>query len=104
MSLCTCHTIPVLISEHASAANVLAQPLDPNNPRAVNRMIMANKGLTPKRAKSVRNPRVKKRMRYDQAKKKVASMKPVYKGGLGSASYDGEKSGISSKVVKSRTL
>lgn len=82
----------------------MSQPLDPNNPRAVNRMIMANKGLTPKRPKSVRNPRVKKRMRYDQAQKKVASMKPVYKGGLGSGSYEGEKSGISSKVVKSRSL
>ena len=87
-----------------SAALSTSQPLDPNNPRAVNRMIMANKGLTPKRPKSVRNPRVKKRMRYESAQKKVASMKPVYKGGLGSASYEGEKSGISSKVVKSRAL
>lgn len=65
---------------------------------------MANKGLTPKRPKSLRNPRVKKRMRYEQAKKKVASMKPVYKGGLGNAAYEGEKTGISSRVVKSRAL
>lgn len=85
-------------------AAIAAEVFDPNNPRAVNRMIMANKGLTPKRPKSVRNPRVKKRQRYEQAQKKVASMKPVYKGGLGSATYSGEKTGISSKVVKSRSL
>lgn len=87
----------------SSAANAGVAPLDSNNPRAVNRLIMANKGLTPKRPKSVRNPRVKKRQRYEQAQKKVASMKPVYKGGLGSAAYQGEKTGIS-KVVKSRSL
>lgn len=67
-------------------------------------MIMANKGLTPKRPKSVRNPRVKKRLKYEKAQKKVASMKPVYKGGLGNTAYEGEKSGISSRVVKSRSL
>lgn len=66
--------------------------------------MLKNRGLTPHRAKSVRNPRVKKRQRYEKAKKKVSSQKAVYKGGLAATGrYDGEKSGIS-KVVKSVRL
>ncbi|KAI0084824.1 Sas10 C-terminal domain-containing protein [Irpex rosettiformis] len=71
-----------------------------DGPRSVSRAILANKGLTPKRSKSVRNPRVKKRQRYEKAKKKVSSQKAVYKGGLAATGkYEGEKSGIS-KVIK----
>lgn len=66
--------------------------------------MLKNRGLTPHRAKSVRNPRVKKRQRYEKAKKKVSSQKAVYKGGLAATGrYDGEKSGIS-KVIKSVRL
>lgn len=73
-------------------------------PRSVSRAILKNKGLTPHRSKSVRNPRVKKRQKYEKAKKKVASQKAVYKGGLATTGrYDGEKSGIS-KVIKSVRL
>ncbi|KAI0338936.1 hypothetical protein BDW22DRAFT_1401037 [Trametopsis cervina] len=69
-------------------------------PRSVSRAIMKNRGLTPKRPKSVRNPRVKKRQRYETAKKKVSSQRAVYKGGLAATGkYEGEKSGIS-KVIK----
>lgn len=75
-----------------------------SGPRSVTRAILKNKGLTPHRSKAVRNPRVKKRQRYEQAKKKVASQKAVYKGGIGDVSrYSGEQSGIS-KVVKSVRL
>jgi U3 small nucleolar RNA-associated protein 3 len=75
-----------------------------DGPRSVSRAILANKGLTPKRGKSVRNPRVKKRQRYEKAKQKVSSQKAVYKGGLAATGrYDGEKSGIS-KVIKSVRL
>ncbi len=78
--------------------------LEPGTHRAINRQIEKNKGLAPYRPKSVRNPRVKKRQKYDKAKKKLGSMQAVYKGGLGSleGGYQGEKSGISSNVVKSR--
>jgi U3 small nucleolar RNA-associated protein 3 len=63
--------------------------------------MLKNKGLTPRRPKSVRNPRVKKRQKFEKAKKKVASQKAVYKGGIGDAGqYGGERFGIS-KVVKS---
>lgn len=74
-------------------------------PRGLTRAILANKGLTPHRPKSVRNPRVKKRLKFEKAKKKVSSQKAVYKGGLSESGgrYDGERSGIS-KVVKSVPL
>ena len=72
-----------------------------DGPRGLTRAILKNRGLTPHRSKSVRNPRVKKRQRYDQAKKKLASQRAVYKEGPRDITrYEGEKSGIS-KVVKS---
>ncbi|KZT09350.1 uncharacterized protein LAESUDRAFT_756975 [Laetiporus sulphureus 93-53] len=75
-----------------------------DGPRALTRAILKNKGLTPHRGKSVRNPRVKKRQRFEKAKKKVASQKAVYKGGIGATGvYGGEKSGIT-RVVKSIRL
>ena len=75
-----------------------------DGPRSLTRAILKNKGLTPSRSKAVRNPRVKKRQKYEQAKKKVSSQKAVYKGGLATTGrYEGEKSGIS-KVIKSRRL
>lgn len=75
-----------------------------SGPRSLTRAILANKGLTPHRSKSVRNPRVKKRQKFEKAKKKVASQKAIYKGGIGdTGKYGGEKSGIS-KVVKSIRL
>ncbi|KAF9242577.1 Sas10 C-terminal domain-containing protein [Melanogaster broomeanus] len=77
---------------------------DASGPRSITRAILKNKGLTPHRSKAVRNPRVKKRQKYEQAKKKVASQRSVYKGGIGDVSkYSGEQSGIS-KVVKSVRL
>ncbi|KAI6044821.1 hypothetical protein EDC04DRAFT_2865708 [Pisolithus marmoratus] len=64
-----------------------------SGPRSITRAILKNKGLTPQRSKSVRNPR-----------KKVSSQRAVYKGGIGDTSrYEGEKSGIS-KVAKSVPL
>jgi U3 small nucleolar RNA-associated protein 3 len=78
---------------------------DMSGPRSLTRAILANKGLTPHRAKAVRNPRVKKRQKFEKAKKKLSSMKSVFKGGLAvtGGRYEGEKSGIS-KVVKSVQL
>ncbi|EAU86259.1 hypothetical protein CC1G_03470 [Coprinopsis cinerea okayama7 len=78
---------------------------DASGPRSLTRAILKNKGLTPHRSKAVRNPRVKKRQKYEQAKKKHASQKAVYKGGVAETKgrYDGERSGIS-KVIKSTRL
>lgn len=76
------------------------------NQRSLTRAILKNKGLTPHRSKSVRNPRVKKRMKFDEAKKKVKSQKAVFSGGLAATGgqYVGETSGITSRVVKSVKL
>ncbi|PWN37388.1 uncharacterized protein FA14DRAFT_159462 [Meira miltonrushii] len=78
--------------------------LEPGEHRAINRQIEKNRGLTQRRPKTARNPRVKKRQRYEQAQKKLSSRGPVYKGGQSSlqGGYGGEKSGISTHVVKSR--
>ncbi|TYJ58368.1 hypothetical protein B9479_000914 [Cryptococcus floricola] len=74
-----------------------------DGPRTITRAIEKNRGLTPRRTKTGRNPRVKKRQAYDKAQKKVASQRSVYKGGQSAygGEYKGEKTGIT-QVVKSR--
>lgn len=75
-----------------------------DGPRSISRAILKNKGLTPRRSKSVRNPRVKKRNKFEAAQKKLRSQRAVHKPGAGDASrYEGERSGIS-RVVKSVRL
>jgi U3 small nucleolar RNA-associated protein 3 len=72
-------------------------------PRALTRAIEKNRGLTPRRSKTGRNPRVKKKLAYEKAKQKVGSQRAVFKGGQAtlSGSYSGEKTGIS-LTAKSR--
>ncbi|KZV73735.1 hypothetical protein PENSPDRAFT_749962 [Peniophora sp. CONT] len=85
----------------AARAELMDDADSADGPRGLTRAILKNRGLTPHRSKSVRNPRVKKRQKYDQAKKKLASQRAVYKEGPRDVTrYEGEKSGIS-KVVKS---
>lgn len=72
--------------------------------RKINYKIEKNKGLTPKRGKDVRNPRVKKRKQYEAKQKKLKSMKPVWQGGEPKGGYRGELSGINTGVVKSIKL
>ncbi|KAK9458580.1 Sas10 C-terminal domain-containing protein [Lipomyces oligophaga] len=67
--------------------------------RAINYQILKNKGLTPKRKKENRNPRVKRRLKYEKAQKKLASMKAVYKPPTGV--YGGELTGIKKNTTKS---
>ena len=55
--------------------------------RAIGYKIEKNKGLAPKRSKDVRNPRVKKRKKYEEKMKKLSSMRAVYKGGEGRGGY-----------------
>ncbi|KAK0520087.1 something about silencing protein 10, partial [Tilletia horrida] len=80
--------------------------LEDGEHRSLNRTIEKNRGLTPHRPKAVRNPRVKKRLKYESAKKKLSSSRPVYKGGQSSleGGYGGEKSGISEGIVRSRSF
>lgn len=82
------------------------ETLAPGDHRAIDYAIEKNKGLTTNRPKNVRNPRLKRRMRYDRAKKRLSSTRAVYKGGQSAlqGGYGGEASGISTHVVKSRKL
>ncbi|KAI0669213.1 Sas10 C-terminal domain-containing protein [Trametes maxima] len=84
--------------EASKAAERYVEEEGVDGPRSLTRAILKNKGLTPKRSKSVRNPRVKKRQKYEKAKKKVSSQKAVYKGGMDASRYSGEKTGISQTV------
>ena len=61
--------------------------------RNVQRDIMLNKGLTRKRKKIDRNPRVKKRMKFEAMEKKRRSVVKEYKQGKEKL-YKGEASGI----------
>jgi U3 small nucleolar RNA-associated protein 3 len=80
------------------------EQIGPDGKRKITYAIEKNKGLTPKRKKDVRNPRVKKRKKYDEKMKKLGSIRQVYKGGEGRGGYGGEATGIKTNVVKSIKL
>lgn len=93
---------------HALAAQQGAQVFEEetvgaDGKRKITYAIEKNKGLQPRRKKDVRNPRVKKKKKYEEKKKKLASMRPVWKGGLKGA-YAGEQTGIKANLVKSVKL
>lgn len=72
--------------------------------RKISYLIEKNKGLTPNRRKEVKNPRVKKRKKFEEKKKKLGSVRQVYKGGEGRGGYGGELTGIKKGLVKSVKL
>lgn len=78
--------------------------IGPDGKRAIGYTIQKNKGLAPKRKKEVRNPRVKKRKKYEEKKKKLSSIRKVYSGGEGKGGYGGEKSGIKKGLIRSVKL
>jgi len=80
------------------------EEVGPDGKRAITYAIQKNKGLTPHRKKDVRNPRVKKRKKFEEKKKKLGSMRPVYKGGEGRGGYGGELTGIKKGLVRSTKL
>lgn len=69
--------------------------------REVGYAIEKNKGLMPRRKKDVKNPRVKKRKKFEEKTRKLKSMKPVYAGGEGKGGYKGELTGIKKGLVRS---
>ncbi|KAK5664088.1 hypothetical protein OQA88_303 [Cercophora sp. LCS_1] len=83
---------------------VEAAELGPDGKRQITYQIQKNKGLAPKRKKEVRNPRVKKRMKFEEKQKKLKTVKAVFKGGEGRGGYQGELSGIKTGLVKSTKL
>lgn len=82
----------------------IQEEIGPDGKRAITYQIEKNKGLAPKRSKDVRNPRVKKRKKFEQKKKKLGSIRQVYKGGEGPGGYAGELTGIKKNLVKSIKL
>ena len=97
-----------LAAEQAAAANGLARiPVEEmdgdEGKRAISYAIEKNKGLHPKRKKEVRNPRVKKRKKFEEKKKRLGSIRQVYRGGE-SKGYQGELTGIKGGLVRSVKL
>jgi U3 small nucleolar RNA-associated protein 3 len=72
--------------------------------RKISYAIQKNKGMTPRRKKEVKNPRVKKKEQFKKKQTKIKSMKPTYKGGEAPGGYGGELSGIKAGLVKSVKL
>lgn len=66
--------------------------------RNVQREIIKNKGLTRRRPKKDRNPRVKKRLKYEEMQKKRRTVVKEFKEGK-QGLYKGEQSGIKTGVV-----
>ncbi|KAF4624627.1 hypothetical protein G7Y89_g13545 [Cudoniella acicularis] len=77
----------------ASALDRVPSDEDAEGKRAIGYTIQKNKGLAPKRKKDVRNPRVKKRKKFEEKKKKLGSMKAIYKGGEERGGYGGGEDG-----------
>ncbi|KAL5394284.1 hypothetical protein PMIN06_006615 [Paraphaeosphaeria minitans] len=92
----------------AEGAQVIEQEIiGEDGKRAITWAIEKNRGLTPHRKKQNRNPRVKKKIRYEAKKKALKSQKPVFDAGKkakGGASYQGELTGIKKGLVRSRKL
>ena len=85
-------------------ARVVEGEVGEDGKRAIGYVIQKNKGLAPKRKKEVRNPRVKKRMKFEEKKKKLSSQRATYKGGEGRGGYGGEATGIKTGLIKSTKL
>lgn len=68
--------------------------------RALNFQILKNKGLTPHRRNDSRNARVKKRKKYEQATKKLKSVRAVYDNSK-RGPYAGEATGIKKGISRS---
>ena len=77
--------------------------MDEDKKRAASYEMIKNRGLTPHRKKSNRNPRVKKREAYDKAIiRRRGQVRDVISGG--GDSYGGESTGIKSSIAKSRKI
>jgi hypothetical protein len=68
------------------------------NKRAINYEIEKNKGLTPKRPKSYRNPRVRNRQKARKAQIKYKSIVPKVR--TQDKRYSGEATGIRTGIVR----
>ncbi|KAI9209072.1 Sas10 C-terminal domain-containing protein [Polychytrium aggregatum] len=69
--------------------------------RHINFTILKNKGLTPSRPKANRNPRVKRRLKYEAAVKKLPSYRRVAADKSKLGAYAGESTGIKANTSRS---
>ncbi|KAJ4354531.1 something about silencing protein 10 [Didymosphaeria variabile] len=95
------------VAKAQGAAVVEEEIIGEDGRRQISYVIEKNKGLTPHRKKQNRNPRVKKKIRYEAKKKALKSQKPVFDAGKkakGGAHYQGELTGIKKGLVRSRKL
>jgi U3 small nucleolar RNA-associated protein 3 len=81
----------------------VSEEVGPDGKRKITYAIETNKGLTRKRKKELRNPRVKKRNKWEEKQKKLRSVKQVWKGGEGRG-YQGETTGIKAGLIRSIKL
>ncbi|KAJ3177527.1 hypothetical protein HK101_010213 [Irineochytrium annulatum] len=72
-----------------------------NAKRASTWAMLSNKGLTPHRKKENRNPRVRKRMKFEQASKRLKSVRAVAADRSKIGAYKGELTGIKTRLTKS---
>lgn len=66
--------------------------------------IMKNRGLMPKRKREHRNPRIKKRMKYEKSLIKLRTIRPVARDSGSLEKYHGELTGIKSDISRSIRL
>jgi U3 small nucleolar RNA-associated protein 3 len=71
----------------------------PALPRPASKSILSNRGLTPSRSKDTKNPRVKQRVRFEKASKRLGSFKAVHRAERGA--YKGEETGIKAHLSRS---
>ncbi|KAJ2356214.1 something about silencing protein 10 [Coemansia sp. RSA 2618] len=83
----------------AEANAAVDAAVDGDAKRSVNYQILKNKGMMPRRAKDNRNPRVKRRKRFEKAQKKLSSTVAQVRSQDGN--YGGEATGIKSKLSRS---
>lgn len=76
-------------------------PVGSEEKRKASRHILVNRGLTPYRKKENRNPRVKKRIKYEKAMKKLGSVRSVAVDKSKLGKYQGETTGIKVNLAKS---
>lgn len=72
--------------------------------RQASYQILTNKGLTPHRPKIDRNPRLKRRVKYETAVKKLKDFRRVAVDKSSLGQYSGEASGIKTKLARSVKL
>lgn len=92
----------------STLTTILANPdstlLEGDSKRGANWQILANKGLTPHRPKIDRNPRVKRRVKYEKAVKKLKDFRRVAVDKKSLGQYVGETSGIKTRLARSVKL